>query len=404
VTGWPPAPDDAAFYGPAGEFVLRTEPHSEAHPMALLAQFLVAFGTACGRGAHYQVEADRHYPNEFCILVGPSAKGRKGSSWGHVRRLLHEADEGFVAHCLASGLSSGEGLIAQVRDRLDEDDSEGAVEKRQLVLEQEFAQVLKVLSREGNTLSPIVRQAWDGDTLQTMVRNNPLRASAAHIGIVGHITKDELLRYLTATELANGFQNRFLLVAVDRSKLLPFGSAIDAEQLAEVRDAVRLGLRFAGEHRVLALDPAARQRWIEIYPQLSAGRPGLAGAATARAEAHVVRLALIYALLDCSEQIAIEHLEAALAVWRYSADSAAWIFGDSLGDPTADEIWSAAKERPAGVTRTEVSDMFSRNKKRREIERALSVLEDAGRLRRETRQPERGRHAEVWIPVTAEAA
>ena len=212
------------------------------------------------------------------------------------------------------------------------------------------------------------------------------------------------MRYLTATELANGFANRFLLVAVDRSKLLPFGSALNADQLAQVRDAVRLGLRFAGAHRALALGPAARERWIEIYPRLSAGQPGLGGAATARAEAHVVRLALIYALLDCSDTIDLEHLEAGLAVWQYSAGSASWIFGDSLGDPTADEIWSAAKERPGGLTRTEVSDMFSRNKKRREIERALSVLEDAGRLRRQTRQPERGRATEVWIPVAAEAA
>ena len=237
-----------------------------------------------------------------------------------------------------------------------------------------------------------------------MVRNNPLRASSAHIGIVGHITKDELLRYLTATELANGFANRFLLVAVDRSKLLPFGSALDTDQLAEVRDAARLGLRFAGERRALPLDPAARERWIEIYPQLSAAQPGLAGAATAREEAHVVRLALIYALLDCSDMIGHHHLEAALAVWRYSADSARWIFGDSLGDPTADEIWAATKERSAGVTRTEVSDMVSRNKKRREIERALTVLEEAGRLRRETHQPERGRPAEIWVPLVAGAA
>ncbi len=189
-----------------------------------------------------------------------------------------------------------------------------------------------------------------------------------------------------------------------RSKLLPFGSAIDHDQLAEIRDAVRLALRFAGAHRELAFEEAARERWVAAYPNLSAGQPGLAGAATARAEAHVVRLALIYALLDCSESICLEHLEAGLAVWRYSADSARWIFGDSLGDPTADEIWAAAKDRPGGVTRTEVSDMFSRNKKRREIERALTVLEDAGRLRRETRQPDRGRHAEVWIPITAEAA
>lgn len=404
MTSWPPAPADAAFHGPAGEFVLRTEPHTEAHPMALLAQFLVAFGTVCGRGAHYAIEADRHYPNEFCVLVGPSAKGRKGSSWGHVRRILTEADPGFVQGCLASGLSSGEGLIAQVRDPVDEADSDAPADKRRLVLEQEFAQVLKVLSREGNTLSPIVRQAWDGDALQTMVRNNPLRASAAHIGIVGHITKDELLRYLAATELANGFLNRFLLIAVDRSKLLPFGSALDREHLAEIRDALRLALRFAAAHRELPLDRAARERWIAIYADLSAGQAGLAGAATARAEAHVVRLALIYALLDHSDTIGLEHLEAGLAVWRYSAASAAWIFGDSLGDPTADEIWAAAKERSAGVTRTEVSDMFSRNKKRREIERALGVLEDAGRLRRETRQPERGRPAEVWVPVLADAA
>jgi len=61
-----------------------------------------------------------------------------------------------------------------------------------------------------------------------------------------------------------------------------------------------------------------------------------------------VRLALIYALLDSADTIALEHLEAGLAVWRYSADSATWVLGDSLGDPTADEIWAAAKESPTG--------------------------------------------------------
>jgi len=403
VSAFPAVVAEAAFHGPAGEFVLRTEPHSEAHPMALLSQFLAAFGCACGRGAHYQVEADRHYTNEFVVLVGPTAAGRKGSSWGHVRRLLADADPAF-ARCLVGGLSSGEGLIAQVRDPLDDEHADAPSDKRRLVVEPEFAQTLKVLAREGNTLSAIVRQAWDGEPLQTIVRNDPLRATGANIGIVGHITRDELLRYLTATELANGFANRFLLVAVKRSKLLPFGGALDGAQFAEIRDAVRQALRFAQEHRPITFDDAARERWIATYEQLSTSRPGLAGAATARAEAHTVRLALIYALLDLSERIRPEHLEAALALWRYSAASAGWIFGDALGDPTADELWSAAKERPAGLTRTEVSDLFSRNKKRREIERALSVLEDAGRLRRETRQADRGRIAEVWIPVLAPAA
>ena len=402
MSEWPAPVGEPALHGPAGEFVLRTEPHSEAHPMALLSQFLVAFGCACGRGAHYQVEADRHYTNEFVVLVGPTATGRKGSSWGHVRRLLADADQAF-ARCLVGGLSSGEGLIAQVRDPLDDKDTQAPADKRRLVVEPEFAQTLKVLAREGNTLSAIVRQAWDGEPLQTIVRNDPCAPPTRTSRSSDTSPATELLRYLTATELANGFANRFLLVAVQRSKLLPFGGALDGDQFAELRDTVRLALRFAQQHRPITFDDQARERWIEIYQQLSSARPGLAGAATARAEAHTARLALIYALLDLSEHIRLEHLEAALAVWRYSAASARWIFGDALGDPTADEIWEAAKERPDGLTRTDVSDMFSRNKKRREIERALSVLEDAGRLRRETRQPQRGRSAELWIPVPTHA-
>jgi hypothetical protein len=215
MTGpWPTPADDAVFHGLAGEFVALTEPHSEAHPMALLAQFLVAFGAACGRGAHYPVEASRHHPNEFCVLVGPSAKGRKGSSWDHVEACLAATDAAFVDGGLVAGLSSGEGLIAHVRDAADEHNNDAPDDKRRLVLEQEFAQVLKVLAREGNTLSPVVRQAWDGKPLQTMVRHSPLRAREAHIAIIGHITRDELLRYLNATELANGFFNRNADLAV----------------------------------------------------------------------------------------------------------------------------------------------------------------------------------------------
>ena len=61
MTDWPAPVDPAALHGPAGEFVLLTEPHTESDPMALLAQFLVCFGTAIGRTAHYAVEASRHY-------------------------------------------------------------------------------------------------------------------------------------------------------------------------------------------------------------------------------------------------------------------------------------------------------------------------------------------------------
>ena len=398
MSQWPGPAREAALHGIAGEFVRLTAPHTESDPMALLVQFLVCFGAAAGRGVHYAVEATRHHLNEYAILIGPSGKGRKGSAWDHVDALLSEVDHRF-AQCMSSGLSSGEGLIFEVRDPSDGDS--GAQDKRRLIIESEFAQVLKVLAREGNTLSPVVRNAWDGKPLQTIAKNAPVRATDAHVAIIGHITKDELLRFISGTELANGFANRFILVAVRRSQELPFGGRLQGEQLARVREATLTALRFASLPRQLTFDPHARERWIEVYGPLSRGEQGLVGAATRRAEAHVVRLAAIYATLDTSEQIALAHLEAALAVWRYSLDSARWIFGDTLGDPTADEIWALAKDRSQGVTRSEVRDLFSRNKKAREIDRALTVLEEAGRLTRTSQADGRGRPAELWLPRAA---
>ena len=113
MTGWPAAPSEDAFHGPAGEFVIRTAPHTEADPMALLIQFLVAFGVAAGRDAYWPIEASRHHPNEFAVLVGPSSKGRKGSAWDHVEAVLAGADPAFAGDGLVTGLSSGEGLIAR---------------------------------------------------------------------------------------------------------------------------------------------------------------------------------------------------------------------------------------------------------------------------------------------------
>ena len=399
MSDWPAPIAEQALHGPAGEFVQLIEPHTEADPVALLIQFLVCFGVAAGRHAHLRIEASRHYPNEFCVLVGASGKGRKGSSWDHVEAVLATADPDFVAGRLVSGLSSGEGLIAEVRDPLDPSDTAAPSDKRLLVLEPEFAQVMKVLAREGNTLSPVVRNGWDGKRLQALVRNSPLRASAAHVGIVAHITKDELLRYLNATELANGFFNRFLLVAVRRSKLLPFGGTLADHHLDRLKSTIASALTHASACNTLTFDPDARERYSHVYEQLSAAQPGMLGAATGRAEAHTIRLALIYALLDSSAVITRTHLNAALAVWRYARDSTRWVFGDSLGDPTADDIWALAKERANGISRTEVRDLFSRNKKAREIDRALTALVDAGRLQRHHGHDGNGRPAEIWIPL-----
>src|SRR5262249_60159735 len=143
----------------------------------------------------------------------------------------------------------------------------------------------------------------------------------------GHITRDELRRFLTQTESANGFANRYCWLAVKRSKCLPDGGAIDTVDFDDVIAALRSAVDFAKDFVEITRDPEATKLWHEIYPDLSEGKPRMLGAITGRAEAQVMRLSAIYALLGKSALIRPEHHHAAMAVWRYSEQSAAWIFG-----------------------------------------------------------------------------
>jgi hypothetical protein len=414
--GWPAPLVEEAFHGLAGDAVRVLSPASEADDAALLFQFLVAFGNAVGRGPHLVVEADRHHANEFLVLVGRTSKGRKGTSWGQVLRLFERVEGDWMRSCIQGGLSSGEGLIWAVRDPITKHErvkkkgevryveveaDPGVSDKRLLVFESEFANVLKQIERQGNVLSAVLRQAWDRGDLNTLVKNNPARATGAHVSNVGHITCEELRRYLSATESANGFGNRYSWACVQRSKLLPEGGEPDPEALALVQGRVRDAMSFALTVGQVRQDDEAREIWRAVYGDLSEGKPGLTGALLGRAEAHVMRLALIYALLDRSQVIRKPHLLAALACWDYVEASVRHVFGDCLGDPLADDLLRLLRTCPGGLTRTEISGRLGHNVRSADIGRALELLLQY-RLARCERQETGGRSAERWY-ATARA-
>lgn len=403
---WPDPLAPAALHGLAGDVVKAINPHTEADPAAILFQFLVAFGNMAGRNAFYRVEASRHYPNLFAVMVGQSARARKGTSWQRALRVLERGgDQGWCAKRIVSGLSSGEGLIWEVRDAITrrprkggEEETEidpGVEDKRVLVIEEEFASVLAVGKREGNILGSVLRNAWDHGKLGSLVKNSPARATGAHVSIISHITRTELLATIHTTQAHNGFLNRFLWAAVRRSKLLPHGGA--ETEIAPLADRLEGAWRFASERaREVEMARQASRLWDTEYPRLTADRPGLFGLVTSRAEAQTIRLALVYALLDRSESIEPEHLKAALAVVRYVEESARYIFGDVTGDPLADEILSLLRATPAGLGQLDLVNHFSRHRSKAELEKALSQLVEMG-LARSEKTPTAGRPKVTWF-------
>jgi len=405
---WPVLADEA-LYGLAGGIVRAIDPFTEADKVAVLSTLLVQFGNCVNASAHFSVEYTKHFVRLFVALVGRTAKGRKGQSLSTLRYIFEQIDPDWSRdRVVFGGLSSGEGLIDAVRDeRRDKEGEiidEGEKDKRLLLIEEELVSALKVASREGNTLSAILRQAWDRGDLRPLTKNNKIRATGAHISIVSHITQEELLRHFTAIEQSNGFGNRFIWLLVRRSKLISRPVPVPAETLAPLIDHLRTAVDFARKTSLIDRDSEAEARWEEAYPSLSEGKPGLFGAIIGRAESQVMRLACLYTLLDCSNVVSVVHLNAALALWDYSEESARLIFGDATGNPNADEIVTALRNNRQGLTRTDIRDLFARNRKSGEIENALMLLLRSGLARRVNEKPQnetgeetKGRPIERWF-------
>jgi hypothetical protein len=352
----------------------------------------------------------RHCGNLDILLIGETSRARKGTGLTEVRGNLPSELYAWAKSCVSSGLSSGEGFIERVRDRqvkmeVDKKTGEqievevdpGVSDKRLLVIEEEFARTLRAMARAENTLSSILRLAWDGNDLAVLTRKSPLYATAPHISVIGHCTRYELRRELDDVSMANGFGNRLQFYCVKRSKRLPFGGSVDEDAVRKLGERLALGITMAKAGPIV-MDDVAKVLWEKKYEELTADRPGMFGALTARSEAQAVRLALIYAALDQSDKIGQAHLGAALELMRYENDSVRHIFGDALGDSVADRILAELRRlAPEGMSRWNISnDLFGRNQSSGRIALALSLLAKLG-LAQSRQQPGATRPLEMWF-------
>jgi len=105
-----------ALYGLAGDTVRTIGPYSESDPAALLLNTLTAFGNIINCSAHAMVNHDEHPGRLFVVQVGPTAKGRKGTGWSPIKYLFSMIDGEWSKNRIKTGLSTGEGLIFNVRD------------------------------------------------------------------------------------------------------------------------------------------------------------------------------------------------------------------------------------------------------------------------------------------------
>jgi DNA polymerase I-like protein with 3'-5' exonuclease and polymerase domains len=419
-----PEMEEAAFYGTVGLIAKKLAEVTEADKRALLVGLLAGCGSIIGRTAYYKIGATKHFCNEFICLVGRTAKARKGTATDFVEETLRLLDESWHSSCIAHGLSTGEGLIELVSDEITklvkvkppkgappgpakfekQTVKEGVKDKRKLCLLPEFGELLLVSTRDGNIINTVLRNTWDGKRLEINTKQQPQRASGAHISILGNVTRDELLKLIPFLPSTNGFCNRFLWCVIERKRRVPDGGPSPAEHVPEEISKLQKILRqIPLEQFAVSFAPETLSFWEGEENQENGLYDDLehdsVPAITSRGAPHVLRLAMIHALLDGSRTIQLCHLNAALAAWRYCEAGAIQLFGVRELERDAHLILDHLRAKGSlGATRTEIQNrVFHNHKTGTEISDWLRKLEEKKLAWYRTEKNDCGNNTERWF-------
>lgn len=390
-----PRPDPACLYGLVGEIAKTGSDTTEANPYAIAAAAIAYLGCAVGRGPYMPVGNTWHHPRLFMLHVGRSGEGRKGDAVSLTKRIAHRVAELSQDHAPkvhSGGLSSREGLVFMIHDGYKDgkDEVPPILDKRLLVVESEFVNVLHQGKRDGNTLSAALRDCWDGVSLKPATKTNRLWASNPHIGMVAAITGGELLACMASRDLSNGFANRFLPYWAERTRLLPFPKATPVEEVDRLARRVLEVLEFCQasrwvEHDTLRVELSkdASQCWAALYRgELNDRSHGeRINVLIERRAPMLLRLAMLFALTDCTNIVQVRHIDAALAWVRYSVESVKFIFGSAADEAEVAEVNDTARkiedfiEQHGRVTRWQISsECFKGHASKDRLDAALDEL------------------------------
>lgn len=395
----PPRMDEAGFPPLVSEIVAASCANSEAHPVAVACNVIAFFSGMIGRGVYQRIGDAAIHCRPFQLIVGKSGKARKGTAEHTVREIFRRAD-GLVREELdnndrlrvhAGGLSTGEGIAWAIRDPREADESGkgadvGVIDKRLLVIESEFDNLLSQLRRENNTLSATVRNLFDGRDMEPLTKTSQTRATRPHVVIIGHITGHELREKSTDNDAANGLMNRFMLLYVYRPKLVPLPEPTPEEIIYRLASRIAAAvIKITGRNlhsnneNEVTLSQSAREMWIGKYPQLTRDRDGKGGSLLARSELYARMLAMIFACMDGRYTIEPCDLRASIAWIEYWHSSVTYVFNTPDDDGVLDAFSAAVLDvitKQPGITLTQLQVHWNRKRikeVRASVERLMNL-------------------------------
>ncbi len=394
-----PVVDPTMFVGVLGDIVHAADPTTEADPVGVYVSLQASAGVLIGPGPYVPVGNTRHPLLIWPLLFGRTGSGRKGEADQTARVFLTRATPDYQT-LKVKGLTSGEGLIERIRDPSGDKDDGGTKDKRLIVIEPEFASVMARAKREGSSLGAVLRDAWEGAGLSVMSRK-AYGTTKSHVSITGHITPREFRARMADTDMAGGTFNRFMPIYVERSKKLPIPEGVDDDTIMEHAERLQVALGKARGVGRMRLDEEAACLWSEeLYDEFSEAddddQPWTEFAR--RAAPYCLRIAGLNAALDGRHLIGKGDLAAAAALARYSVASAKYVLS-ARQDAKFDRLMRALiASGEKGMSRTDVSKLFSRKLSKEQLEELLFEATRDGRFKAVKIQTG-GRPVERYVPT-----
>lgn len=445
----PPKLTDAMLPGLLGEITRACCQNTEAVPSAVAANLLVWFLSHIGRLRYVMIGDDQQWLNNYFLLIGPSGMGKGVSGKAPARifksvqqhlelKFKHAFDAGKgdglkeypQPNIHIGGLSSGEGLGFALDDG-DNSPVPGRVitDKRLLVIESEMVNVLCQMSRQGNTLSAQLRNAYDGVDIRPMTKRDRVSVSDPYICLMGNITPDELLKFDDdKTQSFNGLLNRFLMLWTQPQKLVSRPSGLSNEKIDHFASVI-------AEHLLAARNGTFEVHWKKIRAiatpvDISEEAWGLFDSVYSqlmnfpcskrvvslirRHRLHVLLMACALTLFEGMVVVTREVMQAALEWIEFSRKSIVYCYNTHKEQLKAEACHALARKvlyaiallshKHGSCTRTDIYNFCQRKLRREQLTEALEILINwvPPLIEQESKRLKSGRTVPVYL-TTADA-
>jgi hypothetical protein len=322
----------SVWRGPVADYRDMLKFSTEASDAYHLFTFMGCAGSLIGRSAYLEYGV-RLYGNLYICLVGRTGQDRKSTSLRYADRLTRDVD---LSWRVLRGLSSAEGLMAQIQDpwvkrdkRGDVIDQGGTEDKRLMVWLGELSSLLRKAKQERvSNIVPLLTEAFDSPpALDLPTRADPITVTEPHISLLSASTPS-WLEDLGDREVLGGFANRFVFILGPAKSPIPFPDPPDPNIRSKVIGNLAATMQWLDEGVELILDPGARDVWEDFYTTWHKREwpDELVSAVLQRVPDVALKIAIIYAVLERTHTICPKILNAAIDAAGHVVASAERIF------------------------------------------------------------------------------